>query len=143
MTENDDLPLGWTVRPDGDQREWAIQEWYMETDTGTTFIVSILEGGLVSDLRNQSDTGLYELRLSTIAPHSTWIRHDFSVTEFETRDAAIEEAKAFIDHLSTELNTGGVNPDDPQIENIRRVIHEFADGSLVSRVRQAVRRLTP
>lgn len=134
MTENKiELPPEWSEQPEESQRGTAVAEYRHTTVEGTAFVVSVFQ--------RSSDAGGYKLQLSTSAPISNGVHHDYPVEEYETRVDAFEGAESFIEHISVRLLDGSISHDDPEIEEIRGMIQDFSGGQLFSSIRQLVRRL--
>ncbi|WP_049936724.1 hypothetical protein [Haloplanus natans] len=69
-------------------------EYQHETTDETAFVLSIT---------SRTDTGEFALRLSTIDPASTHVRHDYPVDEYDTVEEAAEGAESFVETLSQRL----------------------------------------
>lgn len=124
-----ELPSGWTEQRDETQHEPTAVEYRHETTDDTIFIISVRP-----DAANE---GRFELRLSTIDPTSTHVRHDYPIDDYDALEAAIDEAESFVDVLSERLRKGTISSADPDIGAIREMIREFTD----DRRRFSVRRL--
>lgn len=134
MTDIDiDTPSAWRRHSDEEKSDSAIVEYERKTADGMTFIVSVSQRTV--------DTEEYLLHLSTINPRSTPVRHDYPIEEYETREEAITEAEAFIQHLSRQLHTGAVSSADPTIDEIQEMIQEFTDAGFFPPLHHLVRRL--
>lgn len=133
MTETEtDLPAEWIEKPDEAQRGPAIVEYQHETADETTFIVSVMP--------KTADEG-FKLRLSTINPTSTHVRHDYPVEEYETQAAAVEGAESFIEEFSQRVREGSISSADPEIDAIRETIQAFKGNRLFPSIGRLLRRL--
>lgn len=128
-----DLPVGWTEKSDDTRRDPAIVEYQYETADDTRFIVSVMP---------QTAKEGYKLRLSTINPTSTHVRHDYPVDEYDAVEDAVEGAESFIDELSQRLQEGSISSADPEIEAIGDTIQAFRGNRLFPSVGQLLRRFS-
>jgi quercetin dioxygenase-like cupin family protein len=125
------LPPEWTERHDETRHGAAVVEYQHETADETTFIVSVTP---------RTDTGEFTLRLSTIDPASTHVRHDYPVDEYDTVEEAAEGAESFVETLSQRLRAGSISSADPNIDAIRETIQAFRGNRGFPSVRQLLRR---
>jgi len=128
-----DLPVGWTEKRNDTRRDPTIVEYQHETADETRFIVSVTP---------QTAEEGYRLRLSTINPTSTHVRHDYPVDEYDAIDNAVEGGESFIDELSQRLQEGSISPVDPQFKSIRDTIQAFRGNRLVPLISRLLRRFT-
>lgn len=126
-----DLSEGWNEQSADEHQRPALTEYEYETDSGTTFVVSILEHPMA--------TG-YRVRLSTISPVGNNLRHDYSITTDDTAREAVSTAESFIEFFTRRLSAGAISESDPKIEEIRNVIEDF-NGSVLSPLKRWLRRL--
>lgn len=119
MSEPDtDLPANWFEVPGSEQQESVLLEYQYRTEADTELFVAVL--------RPASNASLYKLRLSTVTPQTHSVRHDYPVAHYETQEKARENAIAFVNYLSDQIEEGEITPKHPKIENIRRVIADFS-----------------
>lgn len=131
MTEFEiELPPGWSEHSEESQRRSTVAKYQYTTAADTRFVVSLL--------KHPSNTDGYKLRLSTIIPLPTHVRHDYPVEEYDTRADAFEGVESFLEHISVQLHDGSVSHDEPRIEEIRGMIQDFTDTCLLSSIRQLV-----
>lgn len=126
-----DLPAEWIEKSEETQRGSAIVECQHETATETTYIVSVIP---------QTANKGFKLRLSTINPSSTHVRHDYPIEEYDTREDAVEEAESFIEEFSQRLQEGYISSADPEIEAIRDTIQAFKGNRLFPSIGRLFRR---
>lgn len=126
-----DLPADWSEKNHETQRSVAVVEYQHKTVKKNTFIVSVLP---------RPDNEGYRLRLSTINPTSTHIRHDYPVDEYDTVEDAVEEAESFIEQFSQRLRDGFVSSADPEIEAIQDTIQAFTGNQLFPSIQRLFRR---
>lgn len=129
-----ELPSGWSQRPEEEQQRSALVEFQCTPSTTTTFIVSLLQ--------RSADAEEYTLQLSTInRTAATNIRHDYSLEEYSTQDAALTAAESLITSLDTRFRDGTISPADPTLEEIDEIIYESTDTHRFPRIRRFIRRL--
>lgn len=127
------LPQEWTERSVDEGGEQAVAKYHYETAEKTTFIVAVTQ--------QASDPGKYKVRLSTISPTSTPVRHDYPVQEYETLSEAVEGTQSFLNQIASRLDNDEISRDDPSIEEIRSVIRDFSTGDGLLPVRRLIQRL--
>ncbi|ELY72194.1 hypothetical protein PNP85_05950 [Halobacterium salinarum] len=128
------LPSGWSQRPDEEQQRSALVEFQCAPSTTTTFVVSLLQ--------RSADAEEYTLQLSTInRTAATHIRHDYSLEEYRTQDAALTAAESLITSLDTRFRDGAISPADPTLEEIDEILQEATESHRFPRIRRFFRRL--
>lgn len=136
MPEPDlDLPAGWSRVDDDYQRESHVAGYQHQPTESTTFLVSITD--------EAASPNQYKLRLSTVNIASKYVRHDYPVDVYETRDAADDAAAAFIEHVDDYLKHGALSAVDPDLEETRAMIAEFTGNPLFPEIRRLYRRFKP
>lgn len=136
MVESDpdlDLPPEWSKHAGEDQPEHVVIEYQWSRAQDTMFIVALLQ--------TSTDADGYRLQLSTITSQSTTTRHDYLVRKYDTRAAALDGTKAFIEHLNSRLCDESIAHEEPTIDTIQATIHTFTSDQLFASIRQLVRRL--
>ena len=127
------LPADWTERAAEQQSEQTLAEFRSQTDTDTTFTVSI---------HRPSDVEGYRMRFSTFVPESKQPRHEYPVAEYETRTAALEATESFIDHVTARFRDGSLSRDEPDIDAVRTTIEDFTHHRPFASIRRLTRLLS-
>lgn len=124
------LPAEWTRTSDDRARDPAVVEYQYETPNGTRFVVSVMPQNVEQG---------YKLRLTTINPTSRHVRHEYPIDEYDTLEAATEEAELFIDGLTQGLRSGSISSTNPDIMSMRSAIQAFRENRSVSSISRVLR----
>lgn len=119
-----ELPAGWIERTESTHRAAARIEYEYETADETIFIVSILPKTI--------GTGEFQLRFSTIDLTATHVRHDYPIDDYESLEAAVDDAESFIEVFSQRLWNGSISSVHPEMDAIRDTIQSYSSTSLRS-----------
>lgn len=106
MTESDlDLPAGWAGVSDEYQRKPRVAAYQHQPTEATAFLVTIADEG--------ASPNQYRVRLSTVNIASKYVRHDYPVDGYDTRDAAFDAAESFVEHVHEHLQEGSISAGAP------------------------------